>query len=287
MTGKIVSLITAVILALPLAACGKTDVAAPIVFEDIPALEAESGGGAATEHEPPDTAESHAADVQFTVATFNIKHGADGLDKVADAIRGVSPDVVGLEEVDVGCARSNFADEPAKIARLAGFDHYAFSKAISLGDGEYGTAILSKYPIESFEVVPLDPGRGEGRSVGHAVISVGGVTLDVLVTHLSYEDRDARGRQLEYINTMLKGFDRYVLTGDFNSFELEEIYETGGYYFVNRPGRQYDTFRRFSGYAPDNIIVSEGFTELSSGVSDAEGSDHRLLFATFSISAER
>ena len=95
MTGKIVSLITAVILALPLAACGKTDVAAPIVFEDIPAFEAESAADTATESATPDTAESHAADVQFTVATFNIKHGADGLDKVADAIRGAGGIPVG------------------------------------------------------------------------------------------------------------------------------------------------------------------------------------------------
>lgn len=270
------SLLITVLLALSLASCGRTDDAAPPVFEEIPPFETES----ATEETAPDT-EMIPDEIEITVATFNIKHGADGLDKVADAIRSVSPDIVGLEEVDVGCSRSNNVDEPAEIARLAGFDHYAFSKAISLGDGEYGTAILSRYPIVSFEVVPLDPGRGEGRSVGHAVINVEGVALDVLVTHLSYEDREARGRQLEYIKAMLDGFDRYVLTGDFNSFELEEIYKTGGYYFVNRPGRQYDTFRRFSGYAPDNIVVSEGFTELSSGVSDAEGSDHRLLFATF------
>ena len=273
---RIVSLLITVLSALSLASCGRTDDAAPPVFEEIPPFETES----ATEETAPDT-EMIPDEIEITVATFNIKHGADGLDKVAGAIRSVSPDIVGLEEVDVGCSRSNNVDEPAEIARLAGFDYYAFSKAISLGDGEYGTAILSRYPIESFEVVSLDPGRGEGRSVGHAVINVDGVELDVLVTHLSYEDREARGRQLEYINAMLDGFDRYVLTGDFNSFELEEIYKTGGYYFVNRPGRQYDTFRRFSGYAPDNIVVSEGFTELSSGVSDAEGSDHRLLFATF------
>ncbi len=273
---RIFSLLITVLLALSLASCGRTDDAAPPVFEEIPPFETES----ATEETAPDT-EEVPDEIEITVATFNIKHGADGLDKVAGAIRSVSPDIVGLEEVDVGCSRSNNVDEPAEIARLAGFDYYAFSKAISLGDGEYGTAILSRYPIVSFEVVPLDPGRGEGRSVGHATINVDGVALDVLVTHLSYEDREARGRQLEYINAMLDGFDRYVLTGDFNSFELEEIYKTGGYYFVNRPGRQYDTFRRFSGYAPDNIVVSEGFTELSSGVSDAEGSDHRLLFATF------
>lgn len=275
---RIVSLLITVLLALFLASCGRTDDATPPVFEEIAPF---TVGSVDTEETETPATEEVPDEIEITVATFNIKHGADGLDKVAGAIRSVSPDIVGLEEVDVGCSRSNNVDEPAEIARLAGFDHYAFSKAISLGDGEYGTAILSRYPIESFEVVPLDPGRGEGRSVGHAVINVDGVALDVLVTHLSYEDREARGRQLEYINAMLDGFDRYVLTGDFNSFELEEIYKTGGYYFVNRPGRQYDTFRRFSGYAPDNIVVSEGFTELSSGVSDAEGSDHRLLFATF------
>lgn len=223
---------------------------------------------------------------ELVLATLNIAHGAKGLDVVAQAIRDVSPDIIGLQEVDVGCERSGFVDETAELARLAGYNYHAFFKAIPLGDGEYGTALLSRYPIESYEVSALESGSGERRSVGHAVINVDGIKLDVLVTHLSYEDRSVRIEQMKTIGKMLKTYDRYVLTGDFNCFDLGEISNLEGEYYVNRTDRRYSTFRRYNNFAPDNIIVSGDFEELSSGMSDAECSDHRLLYATFKFTVE-
>lgn len=220
---------------------------------------------------------------ELLLATLNIKHGAEGLKKVAEAIRAVSPDIIGLEEVDVGCARSGFLDEPALLASLAGYEHYAFAKATTLGSGEYGTALLSRYPIERFEVIPLDSGSGEARSVGHAVIDVGGLKLHVLVTHLSFEDRSLRLAQMQTIGEMLKQLDSYAVLGDFNSFDLADITNLGGAYYVNRTDRRYTTFRRFQNAAPDNIVVSGGFTELSSGILESDCSDHNLLYAVFSF----
>ena len=220
---------------------------------------------------------------ELVLATLNIKHGAEGLEKVAEAIREVSPDIIGLQEVDVGCKRSGYANEPALLARLAGYEHYAFAKATTLGFGEYGTALLSRYPIESFEVIPLDSGSGEARSLGHAVIDVGGLKLHVFVTHLSFEDRTVRIAQMQTIGALLKQFDHYALLGDLNSFDLADIRYLDADYYVNRPDRRYGTFRRFRDAAPDNIVVSGGFTERSSGTLDADCSDHNLLYAVFSI----
>ena len=221
----------------------------------------------------------------ITLATFNIKHGAEGLDQVADAIREVSPDIIGLEEVDVGCERSGRVNEPEELARLAGYPYHAFAKAISLGGGEYGTAILSRYPIERFEVFPLESGSGEDRSVGHAVISVNGLKLNVFVTHLSYEDRSLRISQMESIAEMLSLCDHYALLGDLNSFNLEDVQYLGGAYYVNRPDRSYTTFRRRD-LMIDHIVVSSSFTELESGVFDSDCSDHKLLYAVFHLNEE-
>lgn len=218
--------------------------------------------------------------MEMVLATLNIKHGAEGLDTIAEAILEVSPDIIGLEEVDVNCDRSGNIDEPAELARLAGYPYYAFSKAINLGDGEYGTAILSRYPIESFEVIPLESGNGEHRSVGHAVISVEGLELHALVTHLSYESRSLRIDQMETIADMISEYPYYVVMGDFNSFDLADVIYLGGAYYVNRPDRSYTTFRRFDS-ALDNIVVSSSFTELSSAISDRDCSDHKLLYAVF------
>ena len=263
---KSVFLSMAAALILLLSACGKNQPAAESTFESRQESRSDTG-------------------TELMLATLNIKHGAEGLDKIAEAVREVSPDIIGLQEVDVNCERSGNMDEPAELARLAGYPYHAFSKAISLGNGEYGTAILSRYPIDSFEVIPLDSGSGEGRSLGHAVITVEGVKLDVFVTHLSFENRSVRIKQMRAIAKMLKACSRYVLLGDLNSFNLGDISYLEAAYYVNREDRRYGTFHWFNS-SPDNIVVSEGFTELSSGVSDADCSDHKLLYAGFLLSGK-
>lgn len=223
-------------------------------------------------------------DMDITLATLNIKYGYEGLDKVSEAIKEISPDIIGLQEVDVNCDRSGNVDEVAELAKMAGYDYYEFAKAIPLYDGEYGTAILSRYPIESFEVMPLYSGSGEERSVGHAVINVEGLKLDVLVTHLTYHSRAVRIAQMETISDMLKSYDQYVLLGDFNSFSIEDFSNLGGTYYVNREDRPYVTMKwKDRELVIDNIVVSDGFSELSSGVFDNECSDHKMLYAVFHL----
>lgn len=229
-------------------------------------------------------ADLSAVDMDITLATLNIKYGYEGLDKVSEAIKEISPDIIGLQEVDVNCDRSGNVDEVAELAKMAGYDYYEFAKAIPLYDGEYGTAILSRYPIESFEVMPLYSGSGEERSVGHAVINVEGLKLDVLVTHLTYHSRAVRIAQMETISDMLKSYDQYVLLGDFNSFSIEDFSNLGGTYYVNREDRPYVTMKwKDRELAIDNIVVSDGFSELSSGVFDNECSDHKMLYAVFHL----
>ena len=283
-TGKaiIICLVTAALLFL-LAACAESS---PVPGSS---SERSSGSPGAVSAVPEDGSSSAAEaagrgpeSLELTLATLNIKHGAEGPEKIAAAIREISPDIIGLEEVDVNCERSGNTDEPAILAELAGYPYYAFAKAIPLGSGEYGTAILSRYPIESFEVTPLDSGNGEDRSVGHAVILAEGIRLDVFVTHLSFEDRLVRISQMKTIAGMLKRCDTYILLGDLNSFNIEDIAYLDAAYYVNRTDRRYQTFWRFNS-SPDNIVLSEGFTELSSGTSEEKCSDHKLLYGSFRL----
>ena len=225
------------------------------------------------------------ASMDITLVSLNIKHGAEGLETIAAAIRELSPDIVGLQEVDVFCERSGYADEVTELARLAGYPYHAFARAIPLGSGEYGTALLSRFPIETFDVTPLDSGYGEPRALGHAVIDAEGIRLDVFVTHLSFEDRDVRIGQLKTIAARLKECSRYILLGDLNTFVIEDVAYLNAAYCVNRPERRYQTFQ-YRNSSPDNIAVSEGFTELSSGASDAKCSDHKLLWAVFRLEGE-
>lgn len=249
------------------------------------ALPADSEAVPVTAEPVPESTAHVPASMDITLVSLNIKHGAEGLETIAAAIRELSPDIVGLQEVDVFCERSGYADEVTELAKLAGYPYHAFARAIPLGSGEYGTALLSRFPIETFDVTPLDSGYGEPRALGHTVIDAEGIRLDVFVTHLSFEDRDVRIGQLKTIAARLKECSRYILLGDLNTFVIEDVAYLNAAYCVNRPERRYQTFQ-YRNSSPDNIAVSEGFTELSSGASDAKCSDHKLLWAVFRLEGE-
>ncbi len=87
------------------------------------------------------------------IMTYNIHHceGTDrqiDIERIAEIIRKSGCDLVALQEVDRRTTRSNQVDQLTELARLTGLHPY-FGKAIDFGGGEYGVAILSKYPAIS------------------------------------------------------------------------------------------------------------------------------------------
>ncbi len=87
------------------------------------------------------------------VMTYNIKSGLyhpDGLEAVARVIEAQSPDILGLQEVDEGMARSNGVaqtDWLTRRLRMRG----VFAPAMNYDSGLYGIALLSRWPIERHE----------------------------------------------------------------------------------------------------------------------------------------
>src|SRR3954469_12836926 len=85
------------------------------------------------------------------VATYNV-HGCVGTDRqrsesrIAEVIAGMSVDIVGLQELDLGRARSAHADQAALIAEQLGWK-YHFHPAMRSGDEQYGNAIVSRFPV--------------------------------------------------------------------------------------------------------------------------------------------
>ena len=112
------------------------------------------------------------------LATFNILHGQscdDGrvdLDRFAEAIGLLDADVLALQEVDHYQVRSLDADLTALAADAMGAAEHRFVAALSgnpsalwiAADGNeqpdsaaYGIALLSRYPVTSWEVSRLAP----------------------------------------------------------------------------------------------------------------------------------
>lgn len=214
------------------------------------------------------------------VASYNIRHGHDaGLDMavLARDILAVQPDIVGLQEVDVHTSRVHGRDTLAELAKAAGFAHYAFCRAIDFAGGEYGTAILSRYPIRSFDVIPLpSTGAREMRSVGHAVLDADGERVDFFNTHLSVESAALRTPQFAYLAALGAECPDFILTGDFNTADLGCFAVFGGASLANP--NQYPTFPE-SGEGIDNIVCSSPWRIADTGVLQESHSDHLLLWA--------
>ncbi len=192
-------------------------------------------------------------------------------------LRVVSPDVVGLQEVDIRTARVGGRDTLAELANAAGFAHYRFCRAIDYAGGQYGTAILSRYPILSFEVIPLPcEDTKEMRSVGHATLDADGKRVDFFNTHLSVESAAARAPQFDALAALTKPFPGWVLTGDFNTAKLDCFSVFEGATLAN-PGR-YATFPE-SGKGIDNIVCDAPWRITDTGILQNQHSDHVLLWA--------
>ena len=218
--------------------------------------------------------------MNLRIASYNIRHGHDvGLDMslLASDICSVKADVIGLQEVDIGTARVHGRNTLAELAKAAGFAHYRFCRAIDYMGGQYGTAILSRYPICSFEVISLPcEGAREARSVGHAVIDADGMRVDFFNTHLSVESTAARLPQFDALAALTKHHPGWILTGDFNTANLDcfSVFRNAS---MANPGR-YATFPE-SGEGIDNVVCNAPWNVTDTGILQNHHSDHVLLWA--------
>lgn len=217
--------------------------------------------------------------VTLRVGTYNIRYGADvGFDMsiIAEDITSRALDVVGLQEIDQITTRSNGIDMMKELSLATGYEYYAFSRAIDYGGGEYGTGILSRYPIKEFTVIPLDSGSEEARSAGHAVLDINGTDFDFINTHLSYERKSVRALQLAQIAEIAAGCETFIITADFNTAQTSEFNVIADSTPVNE--NKFGTFHS-SKKAIDNIIISNGWKVIDSGMGPSGHSDHNMLWA--------
>jgi len=120
------------------------------------------------------------------VATWNIHSCTAGVQRVADLIRSLDADLIALQEVDRGTRRSGFTDQAATIARLAGYPEHRFFKAVDWRPGDYGVALLSRWPMTQARVGMLPCMRGtEQRILASTLVEHPHGTLAVHVTHLT------------------------------------------------------------------------------------------------------
>ncbi len=163
--------------------------------------------------------------VRLRVMTYNIHHGegVDGvvdLARIAEVIRRESPDLVGLQEVDKGVARTQRRDFPAELAALTGMT-CVFSNNFHYQGGEYGNAILTRLPLERWTNTHLRMLRpNEQRGVLQVVVRIRDRQLLFMNTHIDYRRDDAeRLANVEQFKEIVAAEAPLpvIFVGDFNS----------------------------------------------------------------------
>jgi endonuclease/exonuclease/phosphatase family metal-dependent hydrolase len=162
--------------------------------------------------------------------TYNV-HGCRGMDReicysrIADVIERYDPDVVALQELDLGRQRSALMDQTRAIAELVSMECH-FHPALRVAEEEYGDAILSKFPLTILKAGGLpEPARkwvDEPRGALWVALNIRGQEVQVINTHLGLGrmERRMQARALlgeEWLGAASQRGTPVVICGDFNS----------------------------------------------------------------------
>ena len=258
-------------------------------------------------------ARSHRASAAGPASTFNVlvynvhagkdAAGKDNLQRVADVVHEVNADIVLLQEVDKGTRRSGGIDQPAEYAKRTGY-HVAFGRSLDYDGGEYGIAVLTRWPIRRDSAIhlPVDPpqersgGSHEPRIAMSTLIAAPFGDLAMFNTHIDASGDDRwRLQEIRTIEQLARsavrgGAPRVLFGGDFNStpesavqIELRangfrDSWQTCG----AGDGFSYpaDTARKRIDY----LFLIAGIECTTARVVNTDASDHRPVLFTLRVS---
>lgn len=164
--------------------------------------------------------------VSYNICSSHFLHGhysEENLQLLAQSIKDPSFGVVCLQEVDKVCVRSEGVDMMAELAHMANYPYAYFIKIRDFQGGEYGTAILSRYPIIEAQTLNFAVQIAkQGTSCGYVVLDVNGERVTIFNTHLSVESDQANTETMLCLGEILteylqKNKGRILCCGDFNT----------------------------------------------------------------------
>ncbi|MEJ2313178.1 MAG: endonuclease/exonuclease/phosphatase family protein [Nitrospirota bacterium] len=236
--------------------------------------------------------------------TYNV-HSCTGTDgrtdphRIARVIESQAPDIIALQELDSGLARTGLADQALVLAEWLKMD-YHFHPSIHMEAGQYGNAVLSPHPIRVVRAgeLPTLPRRGvkEKRGAIWIKMDFGGREVQVLDTHLGL-NRHERLAQA----TALAGPDwlgnpecgcPVVFCGDINVTGWSEVYRMFGRSLLDTHGRwgratwpsRFPVLRLDYIFASHDVSVRDAFVPRERSVRRA--SDHLPVVSVLEIPDE-
>lgn len=227
------------------------------------------------------------------VCSYNIRHG-EGMDgkidikRIADLLRKSGAELIALQEVDKNCARSRNRDIAQELANLLGM-HYHFEKFMNYDGGEYGMAILSKFPI--LESIRHDLPKGSEPRCAievHLMTPYTSQIISFVNIHNEWNRNKIRLAQTQILNDKLKSNRATILAGDFNGDQADPalIHLKANHWSIlqkspnktwpsDQPETEIDFImtRHLPSHTVDHYVIEESII-----------SDHRPIFAEFEFS---
>jgi endonuclease/exonuclease/phosphatase family metal-dependent hydrolase len=173
--------------------------------------------------------------VNLKVLTYNIHKGFSPgnssyiLEPMREAIRGVDPDLVFLQEI-LGEHRKHQKKisgwpEDSQFDFLAEtvWPHSAYGKNAIYTHGHHGNAILSKFPIAHWENIDVSSNRLESRGILHGAMKIPHSThlLHFFCLHLNLLERSRKAQVqilCDRINARVPSECPLIICGDFNDW---------------------------------------------------------------------
>lgn len=153
------------------------------------------------------------------VMTYNIRGGwgMDGgwsTERIAEVILEQAPDILCLQEVHQRLPQSRFVDQPGRLQKALGLP-VVFQANLRLGLGNYGLAIVTRYPVNAVQNHLL-PSIREQRGALEANLTTPAGPLTVFCTHWGLNGAE-RERQAARLSELVQSVSCPVLVcGDFN-----------------------------------------------------------------------
>lgn len=174
---------------------------------------------------------SESRPIQLRVLTYNIHHGegSDGAfdyERLVETISRLKPDVIALQEVDNQTKRADGVDQAAELGNRLKMNH-VFGNALYFSGGQYGEAILSRFPINHAQAhhLPFRFGNEPRTALAVTVVPGNGLPEFLFVgTHLCHQHDSTRLEQTQELNRLFTSTSELpiILAGDMNALPESE-----------------------------------------------------------------
>ncbi|MDO6687449.1 MULTISPECIES: endonuclease/exonuclease/phosphatase family protein [unclassified Agarivorans] len=242
---------------------------------------------------------------QLRVASINLAHGRknalnqllvsstttrQNLLDIAAYLKQQNIDVVALQEADASSAWSGSFNHVEYIAQHAGYSWYAHSLHSTGKLANYGTAILSKYPISeayAYHFMPTPPTTTKGFTAAKIHITAT-QSVDVVSLHLDFSRASKRRQQMAELRERFNQHEgSAIIMGDFNSeWEKDEgvvsQFENNSRYRVYQP--QSSQLASYKNKRLDWIFISKDLQFINYELGPNTLSDHRPVISLIKLS---